>query len=694
MALSFLAPLALAAAALAAVPWWLHHIRRPERRPVPFSSLMFVPELRRETIERRRLQHLLLMLLRMFIIALLALAFARPFFAQIDAAAPDAGTARHVILLDTSYSMGAANHFEEAKAEALAVLDSLEADALVAVVTFTDTGQVAAPLGTPRDARVAIEAAALTHGATDYERGLRRAAEVLGETSIDGDGPRHVHVISDFQRSGMPEAPSDWRLPASITVHPIAVGGPVDNVAVTEVQPVITPGGGFELRARVRNATGSALEAFPVRFEFTGDLPDQEQAIDLAPGNAGIVAFALESPPQLALSGWISVEDDGLSADNRRYFAWNPPPQVPVLLLGPESSVGRWPPARLLAYALAADSRAPWRVDTASAWPESGVLSGGIALVAGLAARSPEEAEALLAHVAAGGRALFILDGSTPPGPFERALYSALDIEYIGLRHAADGAGVPALLAWLDFTHAMFRPFQDARYNDFSDVRFSNHRVLEVPEAGGTHVLARFDAQDGASTGVPAIIDVAYGEGRILIWAAPIGLEESTFAKSPRFVPILHEALHHLVGERAVNRAWAVGELPAPVAANEEFTWVYPDAAAGSPAEALGVPGLIAWQAPDGSAAPRVEAVNVSAREGDFALIAPAEWALALCGAPLAPTGVAASATDAGTPHVHEYGRLVLGLILLALLIEMGYAPRLAARPAQAASGPPEGVHE
>ena len=48
MTFSLLAPLFLAGAAFLALPWYIHHIRRPERDPIPFSSLMFVPKVEKE----------------------------------------------------------------------------------------------------------------------------------------------------------------------------------------------------------------------------------------------------------------------------------------------------------------------------------------------------------------------------------------------------------------------------------------------------------------------------------------------------------------------------------------------------------------------------------------------------------------------------------------------------------------------
>ena len=125
MGFAFLTPLILGGLSLLALPWILHQIRRPEREPHVFSSLMFVPNIKKEIIERRRLQHLLLMLLRMLVLLLLVFAFSRPaLWSYIPLDVPDEAE-WHVILLDTSYSMGAQNHFARAREEAIRILDDL-----------------------------------------------------------------------------------------------------------------------------------------------------------------------------------------------------------------------------------------------------------------------------------------------------------------------------------------------------------------------------------------------------------------------------------------------------------------------------------------------------------------------------------------------------------------------------------------
>ena len=104
--MSFLTPLFLLGGLAIAGPILFHLIRRNTRERFTFSSLMFLrPEPPRVT-RKSRLEDILLLLARCALLALLALAFARPFFKEIVTPnhEPQAGQ-RTALLIDLSGSM-------------------------------------------------------------------------------------------------------------------------------------------------------------------------------------------------------------------------------------------------------------------------------------------------------------------------------------------------------------------------------------------------------------------------------------------------------------------------------------------------------------------------------------------------------------------------------------------------------------
>ena len=77
--MGFLAPWFFAGLAILGLPVYVHLLRQYKQKPVPFSSLMFFERRTQSSIKHRRLKYLLLFSLRCLFVALLVLAFARPY---------------------------------------------------------------------------------------------------------------------------------------------------------------------------------------------------------------------------------------------------------------------------------------------------------------------------------------------------------------------------------------------------------------------------------------------------------------------------------------------------------------------------------------------------------------------------------------------------------------------------------------
>ena len=97
---------AVAGGLLAGVPIVLHMLRRTPAIRMPFSVVLFLTPTLPKTTKRSTLEHWPLMLLRILAIAMIALAFARPFQRLTEAKEAASGNAdRIALLLDASASM-------------------------------------------------------------------------------------------------------------------------------------------------------------------------------------------------------------------------------------------------------------------------------------------------------------------------------------------------------------------------------------------------------------------------------------------------------------------------------------------------------------------------------------------------------------------------------------------------------------
>src|SRR5438046_670050 len=122
--MSFLTPLFFVGLAAIAVPVLIHLIQKERKEVIRFPSLMFVRKIPYQSVQRRKIHNWLLLLLRAAAMALIVLAFARPFFTTdpTKVSASATGAREVVILLDHSASMGYGDHWERARQAAKKVV--------------------------------------------------------------------------------------------------------------------------------------------------------------------------------------------------------------------------------------------------------------------------------------------------------------------------------------------------------------------------------------------------------------------------------------------------------------------------------------------------------------------------------------------------------------------------------------------
>src|ERR1043165_9481614 len=144
--MNFLAPAFLAGLAAIAVPGIIHLIHRERKTVVEFPSLMFLQRIPYRSVRRQKLRHILLLALRCLALAIVVMAFARPFVRR-DAPlrATGSGARELVVLVDRSYSMGAGDHWTRAQAAARRAVSGLGPTDRATLVAFDNEAAALTP---------------------------------------------------------------------------------------------------------------------------------------------------------------------------------------------------------------------------------------------------------------------------------------------------------------------------------------------------------------------------------------------------------------------------------------------------------------------------------------------------------------------------------------------------------------------
>jgi hypothetical protein len=133
-----------------------------------------------------------------------------------------------------------------------------------------------------------------------------------------------------------------------------------------------------------------------------------------------------------------------------------------------------------------------------------------------------------------------------------------------------------AMLGQLDFSNSLLTPFADARFADFSSIRFWHFRILTLDpnKASAVRVLAKFD------TGAPAIIESSRPSGgRLFVLTAGWHPEDSQWALSTRFPPMIHRLVQLANPRKSGHLLFEAGQRisPAEISGSETWTLTAPD---------------------------------------------------------------------------------------------------------------------
>jgi len=543
--LTFLSPLFLVGAAAAAVPIVLHLLKREPEPRVKFAAVRLLKKAPVEHTEKHRLRELLLLALRVATLVLLALAFARPFFATGAAAASSGVT---IVALDTSFSMSAPARFERARQLAKDAIRRTAAGDLVGVVTFDeDAAIVARPSGDRVLATSAIDQASPGFGATRYRAALATATQALLLTP----GRRaSIILVTDLQENGWDEG-DRAAVPDGARVELVDVGEPPPNLAVTAVRAFAD-----RLVATIHNA-GPRARDVKARLTLDGR-PGGEAAASPGPGQSVDVTF----PGARGVVAEVRVDDpDGPAADNVRYAVLQGSRRQTVLVVS-GGSAGR--DAFYVQHALGAGETAARGYDVAimsgaqlstrAAGSAADADLSNYAAVLLVSTRGLERRgrELLSSYLQRGGGLLLAAGPDVDGDVAADLLGGGATLQIV---HAPDPRGEPRTLAPIDARHPIFRPFASSSAT-LALVRF--HDAARI-SADGCQTLARF------TNGDRALLECAVGNGRALVLASDLDNRWNDFPLHASFVPFLHESIRYLASSQVLTTDYLVADTPAGV---------------------------------------------------------------------------------------------------------------------------------
>ncbi len=352
--MTFVYPLLLSGLLLAGLPVLLHFLIRQKPKTLLFPAFRFLLLKRRSNTRNLRLRHLLLLLLRMALIALICLALARPRLFQplggiLDRERPVA----MIFVIDTTPSMdfksGDQTRLDLAKKRALELLDQLPADGRFLVLDAADLASSDREdfVASTEKARQRIQSLTIRPESVPVTTAIIKALDRFDgwDDPSGGKLPRFVCVFTDRTKPSWDGPALTKRLAKvdSVTVQTllfdVGVAQPIDFAILQADLPserqTFLQGEKIPLRVVVR-ATGKSSDN-TLLLKIDGK-EMAKQSVSVAAGESQTITFIIDTDSLKLGPGYHQAEVieptvDALPFNNQRLvtFAIQKKPKILVL---------------------------------------------------------------------------------------------------------------------------------------------------------------------------------------------------------------------------------------------------------------------------------------------------------------------------------------------------------------------------
>ncbi len=548
-----------------AIPLIIHLLTRRTPRTLVFPTIQF---LRAAVARQSRIyqwRHLLLLLVRTVLLLLILGAFLKPVLTQSAGAAARSrrGSRAQMILMDVSASMGytqaGASPFVQAQTAALRILDNFRPGDRVNLIRMgrLPTGSLTEPSDSLFLLRKDVQAAHVTGERADIGAAL---AEAVRQLKSVPDLPGQIFLISDFQRSNWSAV--DFTLVGpdmELFFIPVGLDLP-GNCGLTDVatRPAYpTAGEPVEVICKVANFSPQPRRV-PLRLHFT-EGEDFTREVSLEPQTTAGVSFSLRFAKSGRHEGTVSIPEDGLALDDRRYFTLNVAEQVNILLVTDEdrgpASGSRFLERAIDPFLAARQSSARATVVRSGQLSATDAARAQVIVLAGVQELPRAAAEVLLRYLRDGGSVVYFHVG----GADSHNLKLLADLSekdfvcpfQVTSQVAFAEPGKSGVWAQANFDHPILRKFKEA--DELRALKFYQYLGTErVPQKG--RVLVQYD------DGNIAMAETLVGAGTMLLCNFGCSLKQSDIARHTVFVPLVHEIIKGLRPGAGARQSFAVGD--------------------------------------------------------------------------------------------------------------------------------------
>ena len=561
----------------AVIPLVLHLLSRARYRDVDWGAMMFLEGVDARQRQSSRLSQILLLLVRTALVALFAVALARPVTRGAWAGGESKGRVTAALLLDCSASMtydeNGRTRFQMAQAAARQVLRGLRAGDRVSLILMSlpQTPAEIEPTGDLRAVEARIDEARPGYGSADLRAALERAADLLDRYEKSA---RDVYVVCDKQALSWTRVDehfaAQWKqrmhapgLSTRMFVLPVG-NAESDNVAVDSIRVLNPP----------------AIVEQPVDVEVVlknyGSVPRAAVELGIEGGKTAAPGrtVAIEAGQSLAVPFTVSfantgssvltaqIKGAGYTADDQLKTVIEVVDPIRVLVISGDERPGNFSSeSDFLKWSLAPHHSAgipgadPCAVTVLAAekWTDVDLGKYQVVVLANVERFTAAQTHDVEKYVYGGGRVLIAPGSLSRVDDYNASLYrdgSGILPAMLEEPTAADGSESTSILG-ISTDHPVFQ-FLRGRF-EIPSATIGRY-FPAIPRQVDADVLARYLSDD------PFLIEGRSERGRVLLMTTALDADWTTLPLSSFYLPFVQSAVRYLAGGAVGNGNLALGD--------------------------------------------------------------------------------------------------------------------------------------
>ena len=535
----FLTPLFLLAAAVgASVPLLLHLMQNKRKEQLPFPTIRFLKLAEKHSSRKIRLENFLLWLLRTLIMALLGMAFAMPMIRRSGLDWLGDAPRDVAIVLDASYSMSYRTErgavWDRAIEAAAAVIEGLTDKDRFCIYLAREQPEalVAEPVANKQEGVSRLRA--LQPGTGSSRLGPAIASAMKALLKADASREREIHIVTDNQAvpwQSLASEKVEIDKKTAVFVSLLGVPAPENaGVASVELQPPVARKGA-EVKV-IAKLLRSGIAADTVATLFLDEKEAGRRSIKAGDPEAAAPSFSLP-PLEVGIhTARVQTPDDSLVIDDAFHFLIRVQDEMPSLAVGSESDTLFLRTALRTGFGrpTAVVAMKPEQLTDKPLSPYACIfLCNALPL-------SGQAIAALEAYVKTGGVLVIFPGIGAKPDAYETwnclpGIPSAIEELPLSQRNRT--------LTWDLPQHLLVRTLREGVAVPALAIR----RRLAWAK---THESAQRIVSMGANQ--PFLLERAFGDGRVLMFAVSADRTWSDFPLSPFFLPLLLQCADYGAG--------------------------------------------------------------------------------------------------------------------------------------------------